>query len=193
MEWHRRDLAPEAKSIVVRWAADHGAAPLNRTVLSAGTDAGEVYFDTTVHGAGLYDIYYLPFVTNGAAYGRKDAYLPMDRGPPAPVRRCNATAAAAAAAAVAVVSFEAQSSFDLFTRMEVAASAPELAAMHAALLPSGAPFALFPTARDDVIRSSPALPASSSFARARVYYRLQVSTRRRPALPHPWRLMISAV
>ena len=158
LEWRRRDLAPETKSIVVRWAADHSAAPLNRTVLSASRDAGEVYFDTSAHGAGQYDIYYLPFVTNGAAYGRKDAYLPMDRGPPAPVRRCNATAAAAAAAAVAAVSFEAQSSFDLFTRMEVAASAAELAAMHAALLPSGAPFALFPAARGDVIRSAAVVP-----------------------------------
>ena len=44
-------------------------------VLSFNGSMARVLFDASTFGPGRYELYYLPFVSNGAAYGRKDVYL----------------------------------------------------------------------------------------------------------------------
>lgn len=83
LTWRRRDVQPQTKDILVAFRAANasGAAPLpiaNRVVLSVNGSVGRILLDGS-HGPGVYDVYYLPLVSNGAAFGRKDAFQPMRR------------------------------------------------------------------------------------------------------------------
>lgn len=84
VHWRRRDVRPENKDVLLAFRGVDGHAPAsqvdNRVVLSFNGSMARVLFDASKLGPGHYELYYLPFVSNGAAYGRKDKYMgPLSR------------------------------------------------------------------------------------------------------------------
>jgi hypothetical protein len=182
IQWRRRDVRPEAKDVLLAFRGDgHAAAQQvhNRVVLAFSGSSVRVLFDTTRFGAGLYEIYYLPFISNGAAFGRKDAYLgPLRRnGTSAPdwlrslamagwrlneqtARGANSAAFVSAhtGAAIEQLWFEAQTPHDLFTNMEVAATDAEIEALVSQQAAAGEAALLIPYTNLDVVRSFAFVP-----------------------------------
>ena len=174
LHWRRRDVRPEAKDVLVafRPAGTNDTMPVaNRVVLAINGSVGRVLLDAS-HGAGRYEFYYLPYASNGASFGRKDRYMPMRRnGSSAPAwlsavassgwKLDEATQGVNSPQFIATQTslkpsgtprYEAQTPHDLFTSMEVAATAAELAVLynqHA----KGQPALLIPYDNQHVVRS----------------------------------------
>ena len=150
--WRRRDVNPQAKDVRVafrRTANDTAPTEVtNRVVLSINGSVGRILFDDSA-GPGIYDVFYLPFVSNGASFGRKDRYQQMQANGSSSTAWLGALATAGwkldeasqgensaafvAAHTTSVASqprFEAQTVHDLFTSMEVAATDAELQALY---------------------------------------------------------------
>ena len=176
LTWRRRDVQPQTKdiSVVFRTNSSSGAAPLavtNRVVLSVNGSTGRILLDGS-NGAGVYDIYYLPLVSNGAAFGRKDGFQPMRRNGSSSAVWLSAVGAAgwkldeaadgenspvwiaahtSLLESAGTVTYEAQTGHDLFTNMEVAATQGELAALFAGV--AGAPALIIPYDNQNVVRT----------------------------------------
>ena len=176
LQWRRRDVRPMSKDVRVthrRNATD--AQPvevMNRVVLSLTGSVGRVLFDAN-RGPGLYDIYYLPFISNGQAFGRKDTYLPFRRNGTSSVAWLEALARKGwilnedlhganpasfveghtPCRVVSAPSFAAQTPHDRFSAMEVAATDPELDALYGPRRAKGEPAVLIPYSNTDVVRS----------------------------------------
>ena len=73
IEWRRRDPAPAAKDVLV--TGPGCGVVRNRVVLALNGSLGALLFEATTPGD--YALHYLPFVSNGAAFGRKDYYPPL--------------------------------------------------------------------------------------------------------------------
>ena len=155
LHWRRRDVHPQTKDVRVAFRRTaNDTAPVDvaqRVVLSINGSVGRILLDGS-HGTGLYDVYYLPFISNGASFGRKDSYQPMRRNGSSSAAWLSGVVAAGwkldeasdgensaafvathtSLKAVATPTYEAQTAHDLFTNMEVAATEAELSALYSA-------------------------------------------------------------
>lgn len=173
--WRRRDVHPEKKDVRITYHTNSTSAPVevkNRVVLSLNGSATRLLFDTSVSGSGKYDIYFLPVVSNGMAFGRKNYYQPLRRTGSSRWSWLTAleadgwklyeeaegeNAADFVAAHTGFVAsnalFQAQTEHDLFTPMEVAATAQEVRALYRDTGTTASPALLLPYSNRDVVRT----------------------------------------
>jgi hypothetical protein len=177
--WRRRDVQPEKKDVRVTVHSSSTAAPteVNRVVLSLNGSVARLLLDTSVGGSGTYDIYYLPFVSNGASFGRKNYYQPLRRKYSKSASWLAALesdgwkldeeesgensqdfVAAHTGFVTARALFQAQTAHDLFTPMEVAATAQEVHALHRDTGQTASSALLLPYSHRDVVRTFAFVP-----------------------------------
>eukprot|EP01043_Picozoa_sp_COSAG02_P012981 COSAG02_NODE_512_length_20850_cov_4.993302_15_plen_904_part_00 len=172
--WRRRDVRPEAKDVLVAFRpagqTNDTVAVSNRVVLAINGSVARVLLDAS-HGAGRYELYYLPYISNGASFGRKDSYVAMRRNGSSTQAWLEAVCGAgwkldeaegensprfvAAQTSLKLSGsprYEAQTPHDLFTSMEVAATPAELAALYNQYA-KGQPALLIPYDNQHVVRS----------------------------------------
>jgi hypothetical protein len=200
LHWRRRDVRPEAKDVLVAFRpvgnANDTVAVSNRVVLAINGSVGRILIDAS-HGAGRYEFYYLPYISNGASFGRKDSYIPMHRNGTSTKAWLDAVVGAgwkldeaegvnspqfvAAQTSLELSGsprYEAQTPHDLFTCMEVAATPFELAALYSQHA-KGQPALLIPYDNQHVVRS---------FAFVSTKYLLYEKSKPIWALPSPIKL-----
>jgi hypothetical protein len=155
LPWRRRDAHPEQVALVV--VGPDGQVVRNVVPLRIGQAEGELAFEAA--RAGVYAIYYQPYLTSGPANYPRVAYArPADTSDPQWRRRSGVDdpRKLAAAPQAAVLGYEAVDDFDAYTDMERPATPDELARLLAAH--AGAPWLLFPETRAHPVRMFDAIP-----------------------------------
>ena len=167
--WRRRDAHPELKAVIV---TDANNKPLPAVALHVSSDCGVVRF--TPPAAGLYHVYYLPFVQSGGnAHTHFHWYNCSDKGS-TPANKCvirmtdvaTGCDSVDAEATARVLRLESRSSplplqqpadFDAFHPMELTATATELASLRKS---AARPFQVFLEPRFNAVRMFDRVPAS---------------------------------
>lgn len=152
LPWRRRDLAPETKDVRLLHYLNSKFTEIDyHQILSLSGDEATIAFEPT-EGPGYYQFYYLPYLNNNQRYGQKDKYwLPSNSTcGPSHNQTCTWVPPSKLIPVTSKIKFEAETTWDLFTRMEVAATTEEMRRLHVRYGEEA--FLLFGATAKDVVR-----------------------------------------
>lgn len=153
--WHRRDCDPQRVATIVQ--APDGSTVRDVARLHIDQASGELVFRART--AGVYAVYYQPYLTNGSAnYPTVTYRAPENTADSAWLERHDIADAARTRALpqAQVIGYQAVDDFDAYTDMERTATPSEV--RHLLAANPGAPWLLFPETREHPIRMFRQIP-----------------------------------
>ncbi|GMH54272.1 hypothetical protein TL16_g01639 [Triparma laevis f. inornata] len=142
LPWRRRDLAPETKDVRLLHYLNSKFTEIDyHQILSLSGDEATIAFEPT-EGPGYYQFYYLPYLNNNQRYGQKDKYWLSSNSTcgPSHNQTCTWVPPSKLIPVTSKIKFEAETTWDLFTRMEVAATTEEMRRLHESFQKMPKPF-----------------------------------------------------
>jgi hypothetical protein len=150
--WRLRIADPAEHRIIVQDERT-GSRVMNASAGKLTRESGEVFFEP-VSGKGLYCVYYLPYRNEGRSNYPKGVYLRADTTASAPWK---AALNRAAPVNCSVTAYQSIDSFNLWSPMEVIATAKETAALKKKY--AAYPYLVFPEDREHPLRMRNELPS----------------------------------